>query len=139
MLLSKLWHKRISKFHDMGKNTYFYFLQKKIACKNFETLQSGAWGNFAKKMFEKCVNTMGYRKCTWELRLHHWAWKTQSCHCNIEIHDNIEKWKASEQVRTHTQGSKTQRHCGFKKPTEYWLFWKVPNFTIEGSNSGLLG
>jgi len=46
-------------------HTYFYFLQKTIACKNFETLQLGAWGNFAKKMFEKCVNTMGYRKCTW--------------------------------------------------------------------------
>lgn len=74
-----------------------------------------------------------------ELWDHHWAWRTQSCYCNFEIHDNSEKWKASEQVRTHTQGSKTQRHCGFKRPMEYGLFWKVPNFTIKGSNSGLLG
>jgi hypothetical protein len=71
-------------------------------------------------MFEKCVNTMGYRNAlgsygiTIELGKHNHVIAILRYMTILKS----EK-KASEQVRTYAQESKTQRHCGFKRPMEY--------------------
>ncbi len=123
----------------MEKNTYFYFLQKTIACKNFETLELGAWGNLAKKLFEKCVNTMGYRNAlgsygiTVELGEHNHV---------IAILRYMTILKGEKQANKWEHTPKSQKPKGIVGSKGQWnidYLGKVPNFSIKGSNSGLLG
>lgn len=89
--------------------------EKKIAILQ-KTLRHYGW-ELEETLQRKCLRNVwtpwAIENALGELWDHHWAWRTQSCYCNFEIHDNSEKMKS--------KWTSENTHPRVKNPKALWV------------------